>query len=416
MNILLIHQNVPGQYKHLARWLADTGAHRIVFLTQRRQFPPMPGITVVPYTPDHKPAEDAYGLSSYYEACCATGHKVARLCRKLDSEGFRPDVVIGHCGWGEMLFIKDVWPDAPMMCLFEYFFTASGGLVGFDPEYPASPNAAFLTRARNAVHYMSYGLCDAGHTATKWQRNTFPRHFHDKIKVVHEGVRTSDLKPNAQATVTLGRLANKVTRADEIFTFAARNLEPARGFHIFMRALPLILARRPEARALIIGASDVSYGNKPGEPGGYRAAMEREVGQRIDWERVHFVGQVPYGLFTAALQLSRCHIYLTAPFVLSWSLLEAMSVGATVVASDTAPVREVMEDARTGFLVDFFSPDDLAERVADVLAHRDNHAAIGRAARNHAVRSYDFATVCLPAFLDHLNGILPRRHRLVAGR
>lgn len=414
MNILLIHQNVPGQYKHFAQWLGAQGGHKVVFLTQRKQFPSIPNVSIMRYAPDHKPAENAYALSNYYEECCASGFKVATVCKKLEEDGFVPDVVIGHCGWGEMLFIKDVWPNVPMMCLFEYFFTAKGGLVGFDPEYPASANAPFITRARNAVHYMSYGLCDAGHTATMWQRNTFPEHFHPKIKVVHEGIKTRDLSPNPKAQVTLGRVGKPVTREDEIFTYMARNLEPARGFHIVMRALPVIQRRRPNARAIIIGASGVSYGNKANDPGGYRAAMEREVGQKIDWDRVHFVGQVPYDLYVSTMQISRCHIYMTAPFVLSWSLLETMAMEATIVASGTDPVREVVEDGKTGFLFDFFKADELADRVCDVLAHKDNYKEIGRAARTHIVREYDFQDVCLPSFLNHLNGILPRKHQLLA--
>ncbi len=413
MNILLIHQNFPGQYKHFAEWLGRSGKHRVVFLTQRKTFLPIKGVTVVRYAPSHKVAEDAYALSKYYEECCAAGFEVVQVCKKLVEEGFVPDVVVGHCGWGEMLFIKDVWPDVPMMCLFEYFFTARGGMIGFDPAIPLTPNSAYLTRARNAVHYMSHGLCDAGHVATEWQLNTYPPVFHDKVKAIHEGIRTDLLKPDAKAHIKLGRIERPITREDEVFTYMARNLEPARGFHQFMRALPHIQRLRPKARAVVIGASGVSYGNKPNEPGGFRAMMEKEVGQELDWERIHFVGQVPYEHYVSAIQVSSCHIYLTVPFVLSWSLLEAMAMEATIVASGTDPVREVMEDGKTGFLVDYFAPEAIAEKVAEVLAHKDHFRKIGRAARRHIVANYDFTTVCLPQFLNHLNAILPRKHQLL---
>jgi glycosyltransferase involved in cell wall biosynthesis len=414
MNILLVHQNFPGQYKHFAEWLGKSGRHRVVFITQRKQVQPIAGVTVVRYTPAHKVAEDAYALSRYYEECCAAGFEVVQVCKRLEAEGFVPDLIVGHCGWGEMLFLKDVWPDVPMVCLFEYFFTAKGGMIGFDPAIPATPNSAYLTRARNAVHYMSLGLCDAGHVATQWQLDTYPKAFHDKVAVIHEGIRTDILKPDGKAHIKLGRIDRPITReSDEVFTYMARNLEPARGFHQFMRALPHIQRLRPNARAVVIGASGVSYGNKASEPGGFRAMMEKEVGQALDWERIHFVGQVPYEHYVSAMRVSRCHIYLTVPFVLSWSLLEVMAMETTVVASDTAPVREVMEDGRTGFLVDYFSAQAIAGKVAEVLAHKDHYRDIGRAARRHVVANYDFARVCLPRFLNHLNALLPRRHQLL---
>lgn len=413
MNILLIHQNFPGQYKHFAEWLGRSGKHRVVFLTQRKAFLPIEGVTVVRYSPSHKVAEDAYALSKYYEECCAAGFEVVQVLKKLEDDGFVPDLVVGHCGWGEMLFIKDVWPDVPMMCLFEYFFTAKGGMIGFDPAIPLTPNSAYLTRARNAVHYMSYGLCDAGHVATNWQLNTYPPIFRDKVKAIHEGIRTDHLKPDPRAHIKLGRIERPITCADEVFTYMARNLEPTRGFHQFMRALPHIQRLRSGARAVIIGASGASYGNKAKEPGGFRALMEKEVGTELDWERIHFVGQVPYEHYVSAIQVSSCHIYLTVPFVLSWSLLEAMAMETTIVASDTAPVREVMEDGKTGFLIDYFQPEAMAEKVAEVLAHKNHFRNIGRAARRHIVASYDFNTVCLPQFLNHLNSILPRQHQLL---
>jgi len=249
--------------------------------------------------------------------------------------------------------------------------------------------------------------------ATRWQLGTYPAMFHDKVKAIHEGVRSDLLKPNPGAHIKLGRIERPIARADEVFTYMARNLEPARGFHQFMRALPHIQRLRPNARAVVIGASGVSYGSKPGEPGGFRAVMEKEVGAELDWERIHFVGQVAYEHYVSAIQVSSCHIYLTVPFVLSWSLLESMAMEATIVASDTAPVREVMEDGKTGFLVDYFSPEAIAAKVAEVLAHKNHHREIGRAARRHVVANYDFATVCLPQFLNHLNSILPRQHQML---
>jgi glycosyltransferase involved in cell wall biosynthesis len=321
-------------------------------------------------------------------------------------------VILGHVGWGELTFVKEVWPDVPVLGLFEYYFLARGGSVGFDPEFPASDTAPFTMHARNAVNFANFQTVDLGHSPTRWQRDTYPESFHDKIHVCHDGIRTDLLRPDPDARLSLGRLGRAVTRGDEIFTFVARNMEPVRGFHVFMRALPGILAARPRARAVIVGGNEASYGRRAEEPGGYRARMERELGDRIDWDRVHFLGRVPYASYRAVLRVSRCHVYLTVPFVLSWSLLEAMSTGATVVASDVAPVREAVEHGRTGLLVDYFRPDDLAAQVAEVLARPGAFAHLGAAARRHAVETYDFRTRSLPDHLRRIDSLLPRARRI----
>jgi glycosyltransferase involved in cell wall biosynthesis len=310
-------------------------------------------------------------------------------------------------GWGELTFLKEIWPDAPIIGYFEYYFLAKGGSVGFDPEFPASQHAPFLMHARNAVNFANIQTVDLGHSPTQFQRSTFPESFHPKIYVKHDGVRTDQLRPNPEAAVPLGRLGRMVTRDDEVFTYMARNMEPTRGFHIFMRALPKILEARPNARVLIIGGNETSYGKPSDAQGGYRAEMAREVGDRLDWDRVHFLGRVPFSSYKSIIQLSRCHIYLTVPFVLSWSLLESMSMGATIVASDTAPVREVITHGETGLLFDFFDPDALASSVIDVLEDPEGHAHLGRAARAHVVDSYDFHTKCLPEHIARINSLVP---------
>jgi hypothetical protein len=416
MNILFVHQNFPGQYRELFQWLVAQGGHEIVFLTQRRDVPPVEGAEIVIYSPHHKAAEDAYALSSYWEECCGNGYGAAQACETLKDEGFRPDIILGHVGWGELTFMKQVWPDVPVLGLFEYFFLSEGGSVGFDPEFPASDQARFTMHARNAVNFANIQTVDLGHSPTRWQRDTFPQSFHDKIYVCHDGIRTDLLRPDDKAQVKLGRIDRPLTRRDEVFTYMARNMEPTRGFHVFMRALPGILEARPEARALILGGNETSYGRKSGAPGGWRAEMEQEVGDRIDWDRVHFLGRVPYSAYRQIIQISRCHIYLTVPFVLSWSLLESMSMGATVVASDVAPVREAVEHERTGLLVDFFRPDALARQVIEVLERPEDFSHLGRLARDFVVETHDFHTRTLPVHLERINALLPRARRICMPR
>ncbi|WP_299648203.1 glycosyltransferase family 4 protein [uncultured Jannaschia sp.] len=411
MRILFVHQNMPGQYRELLAWLVGQGGHEVVFLTQRRDHPDMPGVRQVIYRPHHAAAENAYGLSKVWEEAAGTAYGAAQAMAGLRDEGFVPDIVLGHTGWGELLFVKQVLPDTPVLGFFEYYYRARGGPVGFDPEEPPAATAPFLLAARNAVPNSAILAVDRGICPTLWQRDTFPASFHDRLSVCHDGIRTDRLGPDPQVELNLGR-AGRLTRDDEIVTYVARNMERTRGFHVLMRALPAIQAARPKARILIVGGSGASYGRASAAEGGFRAELEAEVGHLVDWDRVHFLGRVPYEAFRKIVQVSRCHIYLTMPFVLSWSLLEAMAMEATIVASDVAPVREVMTDGETGRLVDFHDPAALAETVTDVLARPEAHAGLGRAARAHVVAEYDFLTACLPRQIAEINALVPPERRL----
>lgn len=413
MKLLFVHQNMPGQYRELVRWLAALGGHEIVFLTQRKDAPQLPGIATRIYRPHHVPAKDAYGLSRVWEEATGAGFGAALAAREIERrEGFRPDVVLGHTGWGELTFFKEIWPDVPILGFFEYFYRAKGGPVGFDPEEPVSDHTPFLLHARNAVPFANIQTVDLGHVPTEWQKGMFPESFHDKFYVCHDGIRTDLLGPDPEVSLRLGRLDRPLTRQDEVFTYMARNLERTRGFHVFMRALPKILQARPNARVLVIGGDEVSYGRASDHPGGLRGEMEAEVGHLIDWNRVHMLGRVPYSQYCRIIQLSRCHIYLTMPFVLSWSLLELMAMQATIVASDVAPVREAVSHGETGLLVDFFDPAALADQVIDVLANPGAHAHLGPAARAHVVGKYDFLTRCLPEQIARINSLVPADRRI----
>ena len=413
MNFLFVHQNMPGQYRELVQWLAQAGGHRIYFLTQRQNAPKLPGVETRVYRPHHRPDDKAYGLSRVWEEASGNGFGAVSAARQIETqEGFRPDIIIGHVGWGELSFFKELWPDVPIIGYFEYYYNMTGGMVGFDPAEKISAHAPYLNHARNIVPLANIETVDLGHCPTHWQRDRFPESFHRKLYVCHDGIRTDQLLPEPDVSLRLGRLAKPVTRGDEIITYVARNLEKARGFHTMMRALPRILAERPAARVVIVGGNEVSYGKQSDHPGGLRGEMAAELQGKVDWERVHFVGKVPYPDFKKLVQISRCHIYLTMPFVLSWSLLEAMSMQATIVASDVAPVREAVSHGKTGLLVDFFDPDALAAQVVEVLANPQDHAHLGPAARAHVVENYDFLTRCLPEHLAQINALVPEGKRI----
>jgi glycosyltransferase involved in cell wall biosynthesis len=412
MNILFVHQNYPGQYREILPRLAASGGHRIVFLTQRKDIPKVKDHVIGVYKPAHEPKPDTWIYSKWFETTVGNGVGAAQAFSSLKRKGFTPDIVTGHANWGELIYVKDVWPDTPLVGFFEYYFIPKGGLVGFDPEFPEKPDIAPRLHTNNAPNFLTYVRCDGALTATHWQKSVFPPMLQDKIEVSHEGIRTDRLIPDhdSKASVTFGNTIFR--RGEETVTYIARNLEPARGFHSMMRALPRLQELRPNVRVAIIGADDVSYGMKLPEGQTFRGRLVKELGDSVDWKRVHFLGRIPYSQLMALIKLSRCHVYLTAPFVLSWSMMEAMALEKTIVATNVAPVREVLEDGKTAFLIDYFKPLELAERVASVLEHPNNYRQIGEAARRKIVSEYDFISQRYPAFLGHLNRFLPSDKQL----
>lgn len=409
MNVLFVHQNFPGQYKHLAPALAAQG-HRVdaLGITER---PPMPGIRYHRYRPQRGSSPGIHPWVSDYETKVIRGEACARAALQLKQRGYTPDVICAHPGWGETLLLRDVWPEVPQLHFVEFFYGTQGRDVGFDPEFDnAGFDAACRIRIKNTNNLLNLGLMDWGVSPTEWQRSTVPAPYGERISVIHDGIDTAALCPDEtvqlQVRDDLGREL-RLTRADEIVTFVNRNLEPSRGYHIFMRALPALLAERPRSRVLIIGGDGVSYGAAP-QQGSWKQIFLDEVADRIDRDRVHFLGNVPYPTYVAALRLSRAHVYLTYPFVLSWSLIEAMSLGAPIVASATPPVQEVLRDGENGWLVDFFDAQALAGRVARCLAEPEAQAPQRRAARAAAVAGYDLKTVCLPAQLALVRAVAGR--------
>lgn len=409
MRVLFIHQNFPGQYKHLAPALAARSGNEVVALAINKQ-PELPGVKTIRYEPKRGTGKDTHRWISDLETKVIRGEAAAQAAAALKADGFTPDVICAHNGWGEALFVKDVWPDAPLLSFIEFFYQAHGADFGFDPEFASGGLAAQCRlRMKNANHLLNLLASDWGVCPTEFQKSTVPALFQDKISVIHDGIDTAIVRPDAQARITLKRAGVALGRDDEVITFVNRNMEPYRGFHIFMRALPEIQRRRPNAFVLIVGGDEVSYGAQLPDGQTYRRKMLAEVGDRLDMERLRFVGRIPYDDFLKVLQISAVHVYLTYPFVLSWSMLEAMACECLVIGSATPPVEEVIADGENGLLVDFFSPAGIADAIDRVLDHPDRMHALRKRARQTIIERYDLHGLCLPRHLALVEAVAARR-------
>jgi glycosyltransferase involved in cell wall biosynthesis len=412
MRFLFVHQNFPGQFRHVAAALAAQG-HEVVALGVNRPAEPAQGVRHLLYRQRGFPATGSqHPLASAMTELSlkvARGDAAAAAMTALRDSGFQPDVVVAHPGWGEAFFAKDVFPRARHIVYAEYFYGGEGGDAGFDPEFsqPALV-AAERTRVKNTHLLHALAACDDALTPTGFQKSRHPAWAQDRMRVIHEGIDTERFRPDPRATVHLKTAGISLRAGDEVVTFAVRQLEPYRGYHVFMRALPLLQQLRPNARVVLVGGDGTSYGAPPPAGRTWREIFRAEVAQRVDFDRVHFVGRVPHEVLTQLMQVSAAHVYLTYPFVLSWSLLEAMSVGCLVIGSDTAPVREVIDDGANGLLTDFFDSQALAHRIADALQRQPALAPLRQAARETVIARYDLRSRCLPEQLAFLLESGPR--------
>jgi glycosyltransferase involved in cell wall biosynthesis len=380
MRVLFVHQNFPGQFRHIAAHLAQQPGVEVLAIG-RDTAPGLPGVRLLRYKP-HRGADQAtHPYVRTMEEAVLHGQQVLRLLLDLKGKGYRPDVIVAHAGWGETLYAKDAFPHAKLIHFCEYYYHSHGADANFDPEFPLDINGAARIRTRNALHLLNLENCDLAVTPTKWQHSLHPEAYRDKIQVIHEGIDTDNLKPNPHAELTLPN-GNVLKAGMPIVTYVARNLEPYRGFHTFMRALPDLLKQHPTCQVVIVGGDGVSYGSAPKDAPNWRSKLLQE--NPVDLSRVHFLGKVPYDTYKKVLQVSAVHVYLTYPFVLSWSLLEAMATGCLIVGSDTAPVREVIRDGENGVLVGFFDKDELVRAVVKGLGMGEEAGEYRRLASSKA--------------------------------
>jgi glycosyltransferase involved in cell wall biosynthesis len=401
LTILFLHPNFPGQFKRLAAALAKDGRTSVVSLGDRswmRAGQVMPGVTHAAYEAPTQSPEGVHPWAAGFDGAVRRGQQVIETLAKHKRAGLEPDTIIAHPGWGDAFFVRDFFPGARVIGLFEYYYRSRGADVGFDPELPSGIDDIFRLHASNATQLLALESCDSGVCPTAWQQSLFPSAYASRLKVIHDGVDTGAVRPDPAATFILPN-GHTLRAGDEVLTYVSRSLEPYRGFHTFMRALPAILSQRPACQVIIVGAEGASYGPQSSDSGqSWKAKYLAEVGAELDIARVHFTGALPYADYLRVLQVSRLHVYLTFPFILSWSMLDAMACGCVVLASDTAPVQEVIDDEVNGYLFPFHAPASLTDMAVALLADPLAQRQVAQQARQTVCDRFDFDTVSLPAY------------------
>ena len=387
--------------------LAANPQNEVVFLTAA-EHGNIDRVKKLLYKPKRGPAAETHHYLRGFEEAVLHGQAAFMACAEAKKNGFVPDLIFGHAGWGQTLFLKDVFPRTPMGLNFEWFYHSRGSDCDFDPSEMLTADDEARIRIKNATLLADLAACDGGVCATRFQYEQFPKHLRSNLIVSHEGVDVNFFKPNPGGRLVLSNGKLDLSGVDEIVTYATRGMEPYRGFPQFIEAASLLLKARPKTHIVIAGDDRVAYGKKAPDGKTYKQLMLEKF--PLDPARTHFVGSLPYGEYVKLLQCTSAHVYFTRPFVLSWSLVEAMACGALVVASDTAPVQEVITDGINGLLVDFFRPDQLAATLDRVLSQPRQFDLIREKARQTAVAQYD-QNACLRQRLTWLSGLLNAARR-----
>lgn len=402
--ILFVHQNFPGQYRYLSRYYAQHNEWDAIAVGERqcieRQLRVIPkNITLLAYDMPKRSPENISSRLKSFSSYVDRADVLEQLLLRQKHQGLAPDVILAHPGWGEAMYLKEIFPNAKLICFFEYYFSTTDNNIGFDPDIGSSLNQQISYRMANTTSLISLGAADVGVCPTHWQLSTFPKEYQQNIDVIHDGVDTVNVKPQPCRELTLTDLSGRAVTLsdnDEVVSYSVRNLEPSRGFHRFMRALPSLQKTRPNAYFVVIGGDDKSYSGTHPSGKCWREILLDEVQDKLDMQRIIFAGKIPYASLLTVFSITRLHIYLTTPFVLSWSLLEAMACEAPILASATPPVEEVVNDGENGILFDYFSIEDMVEKANVLLDDADKRSHIGKQARRHIIKHYDLQTICLP--------------------
>lgn len=387
MRYLFVHQNFPGQYLHILRHLGKDPRNELVFISESNTNA-IENVRRVLYQPPKPKQDDVHPVARDFDIAARRAEIVSGMAANLKRLGFTPDMIIGHHGWGELLDIRDVYPDAPVLGYFEFYYETDGQDVNYDHEFPIPPDRNPRIRAMNIVNHLALTMDQHGQTPTHWQLTRYPDWAQKRIRVIREGARLDICKPDPsvrRADFVINDF--RVAPHEKLVTYVARNLEPYRGFHVMMRALPELLSR-PDVKVVMVGGDDVSYGARLNE-GTWREHFQREMAGKYDTSRVLLPGQIPYDTFLRMLQRSDAHVYLTYPFVASWSLREALAIGCAIVAADVESVAEFVTHGRNGLLVPGLDPKHLARTVLEVLEDEKLNRRLRAGAQRYAQKHLD---------------------------
>lgn len=314
------------------------------------------------------------------------GQAVYRKCVSLKEEGWIPDWIINHVGFGAGLYLRDVFPNAKRAALFEWYYNAYGADVDFLANgRSVEAERRMRLRTWNAQTLLEIADVDVAVTPTIWQHSQFPEWMQHRFHVIHEGVDWSNLSQLRDGLIVRPKYLEQVGYA-EIVTYVSRGFEEYRGFPQAMQALALLQKRRPNVHVLIAGNDIVAYGGPRSDGKTWKEWAISESG--LDKKRTHWLGPLQEDEYHQVLAISDVHLYLTIPFVLSWSLIEAMSVGCSIVSSATPPVEELIKDGVEGILCHFFDPEGQASAIDKLLSNPEQSRKLGLAAKK-ASKRYD---------------------------
>ena len=404
MQILLVHRTFPAQFRCLTAALGQDMSHQVCFLTTQEE-QETPGVRKMLYQVNGKAAAEVHGYVRSTENAFYYGTAAYEAAWKLKKQGWTPDVILGHSGWGPLLFLKEIFPKTPLIGYFEWFYRAHGSTHGFHPEQPVTPDIEAEVRTKNVPILQDLCATDAGVSPMHWQKKQFPAEFHSKIRVLYDGVDTAFFQPRPEAKLVLPRLNLNLSAETEIVTYVTRAMEPMRGFPQFMEAVAEIQRRRPKCHIVVVGNDRAEYG-KPREDGRSYKQWALDT-YAFDPARLHFTGPLLLEEYRTVLQASSVHVYLTYPYILSWSFMEALACGCMMISSRTAPVEEVVTGGENGLLVDFFTPMQIADRVDQVFAEPEAARRMREQARRTVLERYSFQKLYPQhlAFLQEVSSI-----------
>ncbi len=399
MRILFMHNNFPGQYRRIREYLSNIKGVEMFVATlesNEQKF----GLQRVNYKPHREPKNDIHPSLIATERAVLMGQAAYSSLLASQKKGFRPDIILSHSGWGASMFMKDLFPDAKLLSYFEWYYYSVGVDADFIRDEPYDPNGQLRIRMKNTPILHDLAAMDWGQSPTQFQHSQLPSVFQDRVSVLHDGVKTDFFCPAKGTKLKVGD--KEFTEEDEVISYVARGMETYRGFPQFMEMVSKLQKIRPNLHVIIVGDDRVAYGSQRKDGKTYKEwALETF---EYDLSRIHFTGLMPLTFLRDLFRITRAHVYYTVPFVLSWSMLEAMSTGALIFGSDTDPVRELITDGENGVLVPFFDVDAQVEKMNHVLDNKQYYEQLKLNASKHILESYSVNDL-LPKYWDLIQNV-----------